>query len=88
MNDFIDILGTVKHKMKHAEEAVIRAQAEGESVYFQEAQKALIDAENSLSDMTNDNTSPTSPTSEVQHAKDMLRNLKETQAAINAIHND
>lgn len=74
----------LKRALEKADKAVYASQLESNSDNIGYSHQAIERVEQALKD-TPDNSSPTS---EEQHAKDMLRRLKETQAAVNAIRND
>lgn len=70
--------------IKHADEAVYATQLESTSDNLGYSQQAIERVEQALMDAPENSL----PSSEQQRAKDMLRLLKETQAAVNAIRND
>lgn len=70
--------------IKHADEAVYATQLESTSDNLGYSQQAIERAEQALREAKENHTS----SMEEQRAKDMLRLLKETQAAENAIRND
>ncbi|WP_404447737.1 hypothetical protein LG307_02635 [Sutcliffiella horikoshii] len=74
----------LKKVLEEADKAVYATQLESNSDNIGYSQQAIEKVEQALKDAPENS----SPTSEEQHAKDMLRRLKETQAAVNAIRND
>lgn len=74
----------LKKALEEADKAVTATQMESNSDNVGYSQQAIEKVEQALKDAPENS----SPTSEEQHAKDMLRRLKETQAAVNAIRND
>jgi len=74
----------LKKALEEADKAVNATQMESNSDNVGYSQQAIEKVEQALKDAPKN----ASPTSEEQHAKDMLRRLKETQAAVNAIRND
>ncbi len=74
----------LKKLLEEADKAVYASQLESNSDNIGYSHQAIEKVEQALKDAPHN----TSPTSDEQHAKDMLRRLKETQAAVNAIQND
>ena len=74
----------LKKLLEEADKAVYASQLESNSDNIGYSHQAIEKVEQALKDAPQN----TSPTSDEQHAKDMLRRLKETQAAVNAIQND
>ena len=75
---------TLKNALAEADKAVYAAQLESNSDNIGYSHQAIEKVEQALKDAP----ANSSPTSDEQHAKDTLRRLKETQAAVNAIQND
>lgn len=75
---------SLKRTLEKADKAVYASQLESNSDNIGYSHQAIERVEQALKDAPKNS----SPTSEEQHAKDMLRRLKETQAAVNAIRND
>jgi len=76
---------TLKQALENADQAVYASQLESNLDNIGYSHQAIERAEQALKDAPA-NSSPTSE--EQHHAKDMLRRLKETQAAVDAIRND
>ena len=74
----------LKKALEEADKAVYASQLESNSDNIGYSHQAIERVEQALKDAPENS----SPTSEEQHAKDRLRRLKETQAAVNAIRND
>lgn len=74
----------LKKALEEADKAVTATQMESNSDNVGYSHQAIEKVEQALKDAPENS----SPTSEEQHAKDMLRRLKETQAAVDAIRND
>ncbi len=74
----------LKNALEEADKAVYATQMESNSDNLGYSQQAIERVEQALKGAPENS----SPTSEEQHAKDMLRRLKETQAAVDAIRND
>ncbi|MGD6778008.1 hypothetical protein [Sutcliffiella horikoshii] len=75
---------TLKQALENADKAVYASQLESNSDNIGYSHQAIERAEQALKDTP----ANSSLTSEEQHAKDMLRRLKETQAAVNSLRND
>ena len=74
----------IKKALEHADKAVYATQMESSDDNLGYSQQAIELVQQELKESSKNS----SPTSEDQHAKDMLRLLKETQAAITSIRND
>ncbi|MGD7054333.1 hypothetical protein [Sutcliffiella horikoshii] len=75
---------TLKKALEEADKAVYASQLESNSDNIGYSHQAIERVEQALKGAPKNS----SPTSDEQHAKDMLRRLKETQAAVNSLRND
>jgi 2-polyprenyl-3-methyl-5-hydroxy-6-metoxy-1,4-benzoquinol methylase len=76
----------IKEAVDAAQEAVYHSQLNNDSKHLQSSLRAIFQAEQLLNEWYKGEHD--TPPADIQHAKEMLRNLKETQAAVNALHAD